>query len=131
MQGQFEKNLDKAASMNPSRWTRIEQLGFGCNECHHELAEHTTPMPEAERKRLARKRRNASALIVVGVILIICALFIILPKLASGAFTDRLTGFSIEMVTIYMMLTGIMSVFVGISAWVFGYKTQEEQIEGD
>ena len=67
---------------------------------------------------------------VVGIILIFVGVFYLLPILGQGGINGDLGVMSVDMLTIYVLIVGIMAAFMGFSGLVFGYRSQQEQIEG-
>jgi hypothetical protein len=129
MKEPFEKNLRSTNYLTSSHWRRQASLALGCTKCHHEVKVHETPMTEDQLRLLARKRLNSSLAIVAGVAAIFFALFYLMQRFPP-TWPNELNHFGYDMLTIFVMLFGIMVTFVGISALIFGYQTQQEAFEG-
>jgi ABC-type transport system involved in cytochrome bd biosynthesis fused ATPase/permease subunit len=130
MLAQFERNMGDPTGAGRSWLRGANTLGTACNTCHHEVKVHSTPLPRDQRILLAKKRRNASITMVVGIILIFVGVFYLLPILGQGGINGDLGVMSVDMLTIYVLIVGIMAAFMGFSGLVFGYRSQQEQIEG-
>jgi hypothetical protein len=123
MKEPFLRNMDAIYGRRQIQWRRASTTAMGCHNCHHEVMPHDTPWQEDQLKRLRKKIRNASIVLVIGVVMVLSALAILAWGVQSGQPSKMWFAF------VVLMLLGVCVSFGGLDALIFGYKSLEEQLE--
>jgi predicted phage tail protein len=95
-------------------------MGTGCRMCRHEVT--YSPMAEEPiyAARIRRKRMWSTFAIVVGVCVILLALFFLIH---AATIKDAMIWF------MFSMVVGLAITFAGIDTLLFGYQNAEDRAE--